>query len=108
SIANNAEIDVIWEKWQETLEPLRGRLNAALRQAQDKLLGRGASFETPTARAPQDEELLNASTNLPHAEERPLGASRSTHKAGAGEAKAWEEWEIPRETREIVQRRPRS
>src|ERR1700757_3574418 len=30
SIANNAEIDVIWEKWQETLEPLRARLNAAL------------------------------------------------------------------------------
>ena len=24
SIANNAEIDVIWEKFQETLEPLRG------------------------------------------------------------------------------------
>ena len=30
SIANNAEIDVIWERWQETLEPLRARLNAAL------------------------------------------------------------------------------
>ena len=30
SIANNAEIDVIWEKWQQTLEPLRTRLNAAL------------------------------------------------------------------------------
>ncbi len=30
SIANNAEIDVIWEKHQETLEPLRARLNAAL------------------------------------------------------------------------------
>jgi adenine-specific DNA-methyltransferase len=30
SIANNAEIDVIWEKWQETLEPLRQSLNAAL------------------------------------------------------------------------------
>lgn len=28
SIANNAEIDVIWEKWQETLEPLREKLNA--------------------------------------------------------------------------------
>ncbi len=26
-IANNAEIDVIWEKWQETLEPLRKALN---------------------------------------------------------------------------------
>jgi adenine-specific DNA-methyltransferase len=30
SIANNTEIDVIWEKWQETLEPLRERLNATL------------------------------------------------------------------------------
>ena len=33
SIANNAEIDVIWERWQETLEPLRARLNAALGDA---------------------------------------------------------------------------
>ena len=30
SIANNAEIDVIWEKFQEALEPLRAELNAAL------------------------------------------------------------------------------
>ena len=30
SIANNAEIDVIWEKYQETLEPLRNELNTAL------------------------------------------------------------------------------
>ena len=29
-IANNAEIDVIWDKWQATLEPLREKLNAAL------------------------------------------------------------------------------
>lgn len=27
SIANNAEIDVIWEKWQRVLEPLREKLN---------------------------------------------------------------------------------
>lgn len=27
SIANNAEIDVIWEKWQQKLEPLREELN---------------------------------------------------------------------------------
>ena len=33
SIANNAEIDVIWEKWQATLEPLREKLNAALKKA---------------------------------------------------------------------------
>ena len=30
SIANNAEIDDIWDEWQKTLEPLRARLNAAL------------------------------------------------------------------------------
>ncbi|WP_081620924.1 site-specific DNA-methyltransferase [Thioalkalivibrio sp. ALMg13-2] len=30
SIANNAEIDVIWERFQETLEPLRERLNDAV------------------------------------------------------------------------------
>jgi adenine-specific DNA-methyltransferase len=31
SITNNAEVDVIWEKWQETLEPLRTQINAALK-----------------------------------------------------------------------------
>jgi len=30
SIANNAEIDVIWDKWQTQLEPLRKRMNALL------------------------------------------------------------------------------
>jgi adenine-specific DNA-methyltransferase len=33
SIANNAEIDVIWEKWQEVLEPLRAELNEKLQAA---------------------------------------------------------------------------
>jgi adenine-specific DNA-methyltransferase len=33
SIANNAEIDVIWDKWQKTLEPLRERLNAAVKKS---------------------------------------------------------------------------
>lgn len=32
SIANNAEIDVIWEAWQKKLEPLREALNAALKK----------------------------------------------------------------------------
>ncbi len=31
SIANNAEIDVIWDKWQLTLEPLRDRLNSVVK-----------------------------------------------------------------------------
>ncbi|MGG2694745.1 site-specific DNA-methyltransferase [Pseudomonas aeruginosa] len=33
SIANNAEIDVIWEQWQQTLEPLRAQLNGLLRKS---------------------------------------------------------------------------
>ena len=32
SIANNAEIDVIWDKWREVLEQLREKLNAALKK----------------------------------------------------------------------------
>ncbi len=32
TIANNTEIDVIWDKWQETLEPLREKLNKALKK----------------------------------------------------------------------------
>ncbi len=32
SIANNAEIDVIWDQWQAKLEPLRAALNAALKK----------------------------------------------------------------------------
>ena len=33
SIANNAEIDVIWEEFQKKLDPLREQLNQALKQA---------------------------------------------------------------------------
>jgi adenine-specific DNA-methyltransferase len=32
SISNNAEIDVIWDKWQTKLEPLRENLNSNLKQ----------------------------------------------------------------------------
>jgi adenine-specific DNA-methyltransferase len=32
TIANDFEIDVIWERWQTTLEPLREKLNTSLKQ----------------------------------------------------------------------------
>jgi adenine-specific DNA-methyltransferase len=32
SIANNAEIEVIWDQWQAKLEPMREKLNAALKK----------------------------------------------------------------------------
>jgi adenine-specific DNA-methyltransferase len=36
SIANNAEIDVVWDKWREKLDPLRVKLNTALRKQWDE------------------------------------------------------------------------
>ena len=36
SIANNAEIDVIWEKYQEKLEPLRRKLNQTTRKDREE------------------------------------------------------------------------
>jgi adenine-specific DNA-methyltransferase len=82
SIANNAEIDVIWDKWQEKLEPLRAELNKALGRTS------ASSFETRPKGAPQDEVV----SSLPHPEEGRRPVSK-------GEAKnEWQEWEIPRET----------
>ena len=52
SIANNAEIDVIWERWQATLEPLREKLNAALgKDWQEWEIPRAAEDPWPTATA---------------------------------------------------------
>ncbi len=50
SIANNAEIDVIWEKWQTKLEPLREALNTALKKTwQEWDIPRGAEAKWPDA-----------------------------------------------------------
>jgi hypothetical protein len=53
------------------------RLGGAWEAGRDR---RCASFETAVSRPPQDEGRLIALQNFPHAEERPAGASRSTHK----------------------------
>jgi adenine-specific DNA-methyltransferase len=50
SIANNAEIDVIWEQWQAKLEPLRERLNTALKKTwQEWEIPREADAKWPDA-----------------------------------------------------------
>ena len=50
SIANNAEIDVIWEKWQAKLEPLRESLNTALKKTwQEWEIPREADAKWPDA-----------------------------------------------------------
>ncbi len=68
SIANNTEIDVIWEKYQNRLEPLREQLN--------KALGRHAR----EGGQPEDDRKKMGS--------RLRGNDGNT---------PWEEWEIPRE-----------
>lgn len=50
SIANNTEIDVIWDKWQDKLEPLREKLNTGLKKAwQEWEIPREASAQWPDA-----------------------------------------------------------
>jgi adenine-specific DNA-methyltransferase len=48
SITNNAEIDVIWEKFQQTLEQMREQMNAALNKAWEEWeIPRGAEDKWP-------------------------------------------------------------
>ena len=50
SIANNAEIDVIWDQWQAKLEPLRENLNTALKKSwQEWEIPRVAEVQWPDA-----------------------------------------------------------
>jgi adenine-specific DNA-methyltransferase len=61
SIANNAEIDVIWETWQETLEPLRADLNRLLEQAWEEWeIPRDAGDPWPEAAQKLHADILKA------------------------------------------------
>ena len=57
SIANNAEIDVIWEEYQTRLEPLREKLNAASKQ---ELGGVGDSARSRCRTGPNEAKELHA------------------------------------------------
>ena len=79
SIANNAEIDVIWEKWQETLEPLRA---VAERLAQ---LRPGRSGRFPASRAtrgPHRRRRRGASSRRWARRSKVGGASRVEPRVG--------------------------
>ena len=69
SIANNAEIDVIWERWQETLEPLRAELNAALgRKWEDWEIPRDAGDPWPETAAAAWKRLQSAQSDAQKAD----------------------------------------
>jgi adenine-specific DNA-methyltransferase len=50
SIANNAEIDVIWEKWQEKIAPILEKLGAVLSTIHSPLSTNLAEWEVPRER----------------------------------------------------------
>ena len=61
SIANNAEIDVIWDQWQAKLEPLREKLNAALKKSwQEWEIPREADAQWPDAAKKQHADWWQA------------------------------------------------
>ncbi|MBV1700618.1 MAG: site-specific DNA-methyltransferase [Hyphomicrobiales bacterium] len=76
SIANNAEIDVIWDKWEARLAPLRAALTQALAPPPTSL--RGGEADEASQGAREATGLLRSARN----------------DAGL---KPFEEWEIPRE-----------
>jgi adenine-specific DNA-methyltransferase len=63
SIANNAEIDVIWDNFQEKLEPLRQQLNETLGTTWEEWeIPR--DVEAASCRLPKDEKRLEAAATL--------------------------------------------
>ncbi len=81
SIANNTEIDVIWDKWQEKLEPLREQLNQALgRCSPPPQAGEGGAL------APGEGKTAKGALS-----------PNPSPACGRGELKPWLEWEIPRD-----------
>ena len=95
SIANNAEIDVIWEKWQAKLEPLRAKLNAALKKTWEEWeIPRDADAKwSPRRRRPRrvvggaDRAARRRST--PRSRRRPSSSTSTTSPTRTRSASAW-------------------
>jgi len=97
SIANNAEIDVIWGKWQAVLEPLRQSLNAALkkdwqewevpREAEDKWLQAAKKlhaqwWEQRIARQKEMDASIAAKAEPAYLYDKPYENKRTVRVAG--------------------------
>ena len=97
SIANNAEIDVIWDRWRETLEPLREDLNARLdcdweewqipREASEGWPAEVAEthrlwWEARIARQQQIDESIAAKADYEYLYDKPYEDNRKVRVAG--------------------------
>jgi len=97
SIANNTEVDVIWDKWQQNLEPLREKLNAALKkQWQDWEIPRDAEKTWPEpakklhaewwqnriARQQEIDKSIAAKAEFEHLYDKPYDDKKKARVAG--------------------------
>ena len=97
SVANNAEIDVIWERWQETLEPLRDVLNSRLKgDWEEWQIPREASeawpaeaveahrlwWEARTARQQEIDASIAARADYEYLNDKPYEDTRKVRVAG--------------------------
>ena len=97
SIANNAEVDVIWERWQETLEPLREDLNSRLdsdwkewqipREASDDWSAEATQthrlwWEARIARQQEIDESIAAGADYEYLYDKPYEDNRKVRVAG--------------------------
>ena len=97
SIANNAEIDVLWEKFQTSLEPLRKQLNAAMgkrweeweipREADDKWTDEAKKFhsqwwEQRIARQKEIDASIAAKAEFEYLYDKPYTDNKKVRVAG--------------------------
>ena len=97
SITNNTEIDVIWEQFQETLEPLRGKLNKAIgqtweewdipRKAGDKWSAEAKDlhaqwWEHRIARQKEIDASIAAKADVEYLYDKPYGDKKKVRVAG--------------------------
>ena len=97
SIANNAEIDVIWDQWKAKLEPLREKLNAALKKTwQEWEIPREADaqwsdaakklhadwWEARIARQKEIDKSIAAKAEFEYLYDKPYGDNKKVRVAG--------------------------
>jgi adenine-specific DNA-methyltransferase len=97
SIANNSEIDVIWDKWQKTLEPIREKLNESVgKKWQEWEIPREAVFgwsgeskalhadwwQARIARQTEMDKSIAAKAEFEHLYDRPYEDKRKVRVAG--------------------------
>jgi adenine-specific DNA-methyltransferase len=100
SIANNAEIDVIWEKYQEVLEPLRAAINEKRGLALEEWqMPREPGDPWPEKAQKQHERFLSASTDATRqkavsAINKLLGRSYTIETVPSHPVDPWEDEEL--------------